>query len=836
MSLGLEIHEKRFMAKAKYLSLLALSALLVGCGPTSNPTSEPSVDPSVDPSTEPSVDPFVAPESIGLIGSFAESNWSTDIEFTSDDEGHNWVLESYPLYEGDMWKIRKDHSWGTVGTDNWGATYLDETSYALFEDVTSDNNNIKVLTSGYYTISFDYDNLVISAELVEEMAPELADVVAKAVAAYDSVNGGSVNYRNSWTEEPEWSYQYIYTLGNDANGPFIYLQEANKWNSDGYIDEVFGYTSSGGMYGITIEEDGSYSRSYTSATPDSLYGPALDLFSYSFTLNGAQGILNKVAEMYAAYPASAYVYADGVHMVMTQYVVVNEYYSDYNSLFDITLQFTTHENGAIESMYFTYDVYNNLVEDLELGWVLSEESTCTGTEVVECTQTVDARTIENPLGNIDSLFFSSWDVVDGSGNVVTSIETGAGSNVELFIGNKLPETASTSIDTIDCEVVEGDADSINAYYNSWYGSMNVSSSVEGTYKLRVFSANVERFVTVTITAAHADRVYAWFATSTGSDYYDTETEVSTETPYSLYVGSTVYILPRIEPNEADQEVSIKVSGDAITTTDNYSFQMSSYADPTYALEVVGAKAGTATITITAVKAPEITVTYTIEVKEAPTLADLVSHTWVDGYNGRANAEVSFAPSANPASGQVTIVVAKDAGYETNTYDYAYDAATKEFVLSKDGTVASCETLVLKFTDSYNLFVKVGEWSEFTLSIKSPYFDLEGSWEAYQILDQESNGLSNSFINISFDENATKFDFLFQTITTNWETGVMVEALDLDLTLESISDTTYKAVFDTSVFDGTDISNINITVAKDFSVVSVSFTSATYGAISQDITR
>ena len=65
---------------------------------------------------------------------------------------------------------------------------------------------------------------------------------------------------------------------------------------------------------------------------------------------------------------------------------------------------------------------------------------------------------------------------------------------------------------------------------------------------------------------------------------------------------------------------------------------------------------------------------------------------------------------------------------------------------------------------------------------------------------------------------------------------MVEVLDLDLTLESISDTTYKAVFDTSVFDGTDISNISITVAKDFSVVSVSFTSATYGAISQDITR
>ena len=819
------------MKTAKYLSLLALSALLVGCGPTSNPTSTPT-DPSVDPTTEPPV--FVAPESISLIGSFAESSWTNDIDFTSNDEGRTWVLESYPLYAGDMWKIRKDHNWGNVGTDNWGATYLDESSLALFEDVTSDNNNIKVLTSAYYTITFNYVDQVISATLDEEIQATWEDAVATSLSVYDSVNAGSFRYRSAWTEEPEWSNEYTYEYGNDKNGSFVYIKEVHEWSEDGFIDEVYGHTENGGVYGIIIEDDGTFNSSYSSNIGEhSLYGPEVSLFSYSLDVNGAQGLLNALLEIYKASPVSESFFADGVYVVHTQFVFVNEGgYSEYNKLYDINAQCTFHENGALESIFVTSDAYTNLVEDLELGWVLSEESTVTGTEVIECTQTVDARTIENPLGNVDSLFFTSWDVVDGSGSVVTSVEAGAGSNIELFIANQLPETASTKIDTIDVEVVEGDADSINAYYNSWYGSMNVSSSVEGTYKLRVFSANVERFVTVTITAAHADRVYAWFATSTGGDYYDTQTEVSTETPYSLYVGSTVYILPRIEPNEADQEVSIEVKGDAITTTDNYSFQMSSYADPTYALEVVGAKAGTATVTITAVKAPEITVTYTIEVKAAPTLADLVSHTWVDGYNGRAKAEVSFAPSANPASGTVTIM----ADSETNTYDYAYDTATKEFVLSKDGTVASGETLVLKFTDSYNLFLKVGEYAEFTLSIKSPYFDLEGSWEAYQILDRESNGLSNSFINISFEEGATKFDFLFQTITTNYETGVMVEVLDLDLTLESISDTTYKAVFDTSVFDGTDISNISITVAKDFSVVSVSFTSATYGAISQDITR
>ena len=179
------------MKTAKYLSLLALSALLVGCGPTSDPTSAPTSTPDA-PTSEPTSEPtsaapvFVAPEAISLYGSSA-----TDVDFSSSDEGHTWVLESYALYEGDSWKVRMNHDWGTEGTGHWGASYLDDASKAIFG--TAEDGGIAVTKSGYYTISFDYDNSVISATLDEAILPTFAEAVAKSVTVTVILRAVSVN-------------------------------------------------------------------------------------------------------------------------------------------------------------------------------------------------------------------------------------------------------------------------------------------------------------------------------------------------------------------------------------------------------------------------------------------------------------------------------------------------------------------------------------------------------------------------------------------------------------------------------------------------------------------
>ena len=170
--------------KAKYLSLLALSALLVSCGPsTSAPTTsveEPSSDPTTsevpttttsDPTTDPTVPPFVGPSSVGLIGSMEESNWETDIPLTGDSEGKVWTLSDYPFSAGDEWKLRADGAWDW----QWSFDNLDEASAALFENAGG-YGNVKVLTSAYYSISVNAETDVVSVVKGEDIVPDEPDV------------------------------------------------------------------------------------------------------------------------------------------------------------------------------------------------------------------------------------------------------------------------------------------------------------------------------------------------------------------------------------------------------------------------------------------------------------------------------------------------------------------------------------------------------------------------------------------------------------------------------------------------------------------------------------
>ena len=172
------------MAKAKYLSLLALSALLVSCGPsTSDPTTsveEPSSEPTTsevpttaptsDPTSDPTVPPFVGPSSVGLIGSMTESNWETDIPLTGDSEGKIWTLSDYPFSAGDEWKLRADGAWDW----QWSFDNLDEASAALFENAGG-YGNVKVLTSAYYSISVNAETDVVSVVKGEDIVPDEPD-------------------------------------------------------------------------------------------------------------------------------------------------------------------------------------------------------------------------------------------------------------------------------------------------------------------------------------------------------------------------------------------------------------------------------------------------------------------------------------------------------------------------------------------------------------------------------------------------------------------------------------------------------------------------------------
>ena len=130
--------------------------------PTDPSVPDPT-DPSVPDPTDPTIpdDPFVAPESISLIGSIGDGDaWNTDYDLTSSDDGHTWTISDFLMKEGQKWKVRMNHNWGTAGVNNWGYSFLDDASKALF----SGDNDIIVDTSAYYTVNFNYDEYVISVE------------------------------------------------------------------------------------------------------------------------------------------------------------------------------------------------------------------------------------------------------------------------------------------------------------------------------------------------------------------------------------------------------------------------------------------------------------------------------------------------------------------------------------------------------------------------------------------------------------------------------------------------------------------------------------------------
>ena len=130
---------------------------------------------------------IATPDYVSFIGSFPASNWSTDIDLTTADEGFTWT-GSHDFAVGDLWKLRMNHDWASSwGFDNL-RTYPAE---ALENEPNADGNgfsgNIRVLIAGTYTVTFDYLAMKIDVTYVpgevEEPEPELPTVISTCAGA-----------------------------------------------------------------------------------------------------------------------------------------------------------------------------------------------------------------------------------------------------------------------------------------------------------------------------------------------------------------------------------------------------------------------------------------------------------------------------------------------------------------------------------------------------------------------------------------------------------------------------------------------------------------------------
>ena len=93
-------------------------------------------------------DAFDAPTSVGLMTK--SNSWSTEIPFSSADQGKTWTLENQILVTDDEFKVRLNNDWNST----IDFSELSEEDKTMFVEASSDVN-IKVVTSAYYTFTFD---------------------------------------------------------------------------------------------------------------------------------------------------------------------------------------------------------------------------------------------------------------------------------------------------------------------------------------------------------------------------------------------------------------------------------------------------------------------------------------------------------------------------------------------------------------------------------------------------------------------------------------------------------------------------------------------------------
>lgn len=161
----------------------------------------------------------VAPTNISLIGSFAGSNWSTDVDMTINYSAHTATYTGLSLIKNDTFKIRKNHDYSK---GEWGSSNVTSSDFVT-ECIGSDGSNIKALHDGTYNITIDFLNNSIT--ITGERAPQDSEdihVVHLYTASTDSWSDESVSLKAG--SSTEYTGQFTFGIGDKFK-----FNIANSW-------------------------------------------------------------------------------------------------------------------------------------------------------------------------------------------------------------------------------------------------------------------------------------------------------------------------------------------------------------------------------------------------------------------------------------------------------------------------------------------------------------------------------------------------------------------------------------------------------------------------------
>lgn len=539
----------------------------------------------------------------------------------------------------------------TLSTDNVKIyeTYSNTTTADTVKTVDLTGYTVKVLNSseeevtkldsvGTYTVVIskgefaDSYSITVSATNCENVA----DAVALAYDNYDKVSSGVASFNNNgFVTDYEYAFGDNYTKVSTTSSGYTYTNH---------------YSVSDDESIFCIEESEDYLGANYYASSSDMLGPNFaGVTYYSYESTGLEQLL---ADLYALGGLSSDL-AEKVNYCPVCGDVNSYSFSFSTTLYDyeykVNVEFTIGDNNTLASLDVDMD-----------GYYLEGETEVAVYRNFSASQESVEKTATNPY-SLDELLYSSFDIADPEGNALTNntITAEKGQYVYLPLINVTPETANSSIDLITVEVYDAEGNPTYSAFGGFdEGSVYCVSYKAGTYKVVVTSSKVTKEFTLVINAS----ALSYYAAGLYDAMYEEYTETSTATAYAgteLYFGAVVN-------DGADN------STDFTCTPSEGVFIFNNGMCDVFVAE----NPGTYVITLTSSVNPEFTSTLTVEVKAAPSMAEVLTGTYQYSDSMWGTTTYVFTPESEGALTGTLTITNDGTGYvdaSSVTYNYGYYA-------------------------------------------------------------------------------------------------------------------------------------------------------------------
>ena len=478
--------------------------------------------------------------------------------------------------------------------------------------------NTVVLKKGEISYEFKVNvaaNLYTSILDAVEAAKANAGKVSKGIAIIDN---------EGYVQEQSYAFGQDYTNISGADGTSHYFSLP-----DG---TVFGLVE-----GIDWEGNPYVEPAYEPLTENLLGADFRPVLNYNYDMFGVESLVETLAfvgatainyqEVLPTEVADKIVYGFSYELIIEDF-----YYYFVNAEFTLDANTDVITSVNVEMKGWMY-VYNETSGEYEQP---TEFVTPDFTRVVTVTQEIGERNAENPYP-LDKMFIQSFDVEDAEGNKLedgATITAPLKEDVYLAITNLTPETANASIDQIKVTFLDETGFETWSVFGSYdFGYVSFAAYQAGNYVLVISSANVTYTYNLVVDYSPVES----FAAAVYNDDWMELVEADSATVYVnqvLQFGAVV--------NSGANNACTAVCEGATIKEGEY-------------LEFVAATVGTYVITITSSVNPEFTATLTVNVEEAPSIAEILNGKYQFNSAMLGSAIYEFTPESEGAvKGQLVI--------------------------------------------------------------------------------------------------------------------------------------------------------------------------------------